>query len=93
MAVCNFPRLVVAIVCASAILALILHTKPEVVPSLEQLQAIAEEYRYVHNRARVWVLICADRHVNSQTQIQTRRKRRRACGSAYIRFSVPYDIR
>jgi hypothetical protein len=43
---CNFPRLVIAVICTFIILGLILHSKPEAVPSLEQLKAIAQEYRY-----------------------------------------------
>lgn len=46
MAICNFPRLVIVIVCAGILLGFILHSKPGVVPTLEQLQAIAQEYRY-----------------------------------------------
>ncbi|KAL5425210.1 hypothetical protein PMIN04_002707 [Paraphaeosphaeria minitans] len=46
---CNIPRLVIAVICTFIILGLILHSKPEVVPSLEQLQAIAQEYRPTWN--------------------------------------------
>jgi hypothetical protein len=67
---CNFPRLVIAVICTFIILGLVLHGNPETVPSLEQLKAIAQEYRYIHSSIflRGHAAYVSDPHGTSQAR-------------------------